>query len=157
MKPVLIVEGIRKNIVTMNYRDEEVSDVMVRDEQGELQTYYDEKHASYINNQFKVDLKKSLVWENRYSPIIDAIHKRINAYEEQQIDIAQQYIESDKPFVDDLRKEYMDLGQKVEGLIETLGIIRELETGQTLYERVEQFAKAVSEMFNKGVPSTDEK
>lgn len=59
--------------------------------------------------------------------IVNSISERIKYYEEAANDLAHSYIQSDKPFPDDLKKRYDSIGEVVEGLCEAIDIVRGCE------------------------------
>lgn len=146
MKPVLIVEGIRKNVVSVDWFKGEVNKVMV--DNGDSFEHYNLAESNNVE----------LVWENRYEPISEAVRKRINAYEERQLEIAVECMEQDIPKQErkELKREYNGLDIHVEGLTESLGIIREVETGSTLNEQMGRFMDGVLSLFGSVVSSTGE-
>lgn len=141
MKPVLIVEGIRKNVTNISFNE--------KGEATHISVDVDGSHQVYSTRLDDV----KLVWEGRYEPISEAIRKRIEAYEERQIEIAVDCMEQELPKQErkELKREYKDLDVRVEGLTEGLGIIREVETGDTFEKRIARFAENVMQSLRKPV------
>lgn len=111
MKPVAIVDGRRIEVEGVGYYDNKLHSVMVKPLYNTL--YLDRDPVT-------------VVWEDRYAPVIESLKKRIEAYEERMLELATEYIESEYPFPTEVRKEYNQLKDQVEGLTEALGITVEL-------------------------------
>lgn len=122
MKPVLIVDRIRKNVVSLFYHDGEVSSVTTLEENGMTNTYYDIRQALYVTDVLKVNMKEALVWENRFTPLVEKIQKRIEVHEEVMDELAREHIKSKN---ENARESYLKLEQHVDGLTEAIGLASE--------------------------------
>ncbi|BDH62146.1 hypothetical protein MTP04_22760 [Lysinibacillus sp. PLM2] len=132
MKPVLVVEGKQYEVVSINYYGNLYEHVMVRDENDNLIVFYDEVTNMYKEQPLKINISKSLVWANRYEPIIERIQKRIDGEEENQTDRAIQYIENKGLEVFNnmnLQQEYERKSHFIDGLIEALEEIDKVISG----------------------------
>lgn len=132
MKPLLVVEGKQLEVVSISWYANSIESIMVRDENDNLVTYHDEVTHIYVEQPLKINIAKSLVWENRYEPVIEAIQSRIDGEEENQTDRAIQYIENKGLEIFNnmnLQQEYEQKSHFIDGLIEALGVVDEVIDG----------------------------
>ena len=122
MYPVLVVEGVAHKVRTVEFDDEGKVTAVSYFEGDEYKHVIDVKNPINLTSSQVMDLSQSLIWTDRYQPIVKALHKRIEAHEERMIELAVDAMENDLPFSDN-RGEYMSLKDHVEGLHEALGIV----------------------------------
>lgn len=120
MKPVLIVEGKKHDVGSVHYYEGKALSVTVEiDGVGQFRRL-DEENVE-------------LVWEGRYEPVIEAIHKRIDGEEENQTDRAIQYIQNkglNLIYNPNLQEEYNKKSFFIDGLTEALGIVDKVAVGE---------------------------
>lgn len=107
MKPVAIVDGQKIQVEGISYYDNKPQSVML----------YPNYKTLYLDRD-----PVTLVWEDRYAPVIEAIRKQIDAHEERMNDLAIQFIESDRPFEVEIQKKYHQLNEQVHGLRQALAL-----------------------------------
>ena len=122
MYPVLVVEGVAHKVRTVEFDDEGKATAVSYFEGDEYKHVIDVQKQFNLTGSEVMDLSHALIWTNRYQPIIEALHKRIEAHEERMIELAVDAMENDLLFTDN-RVEYMSLKDHVEGLHEALGIV----------------------------------
>lgn len=142
MHPVLIVEGVAHKVNTVEFN-----------KQGKVEgvSYFLDgkyKHVIDVQNQLNttgsevMDLSQALIWSNRYEPVIDSLHKRIDAHEEQLADFERDHMKLSKKRdglrsieseIEKLETQHSELELITDGLHEALGII----TGEFMIEDVD--------------------
>ncbi|MGN7116069.1 hypothetical protein ACTHQ8_07455 [Lysinibacillus odysseyi] len=140
MYPVLVVEGVSYQKLSIEWNEEGVESASYIDENGKYQKVYDV--TSILGGDNRMDLNQAIQWHKRYEPIVESLNKRIDAHEEWLADLERDHMKLTKnrdglPFVDvEIEKvvtQHTKLEQLVDGLHEALGII----TGEFMVEDVD--------------------
>ena len=122
MYPVLVVEGVAYKVGAVEFNNEGGVEGVSFIKDSKYRHVIDAQNQFNLTGSAVTDLSQALIWNDRYQPIIEALHKRIEAHEERMIELAVDAMENDLLFTDN-RVEYMSLKDHVEGLHEALGIV----------------------------------